>query len=159
MPVALTNIGPKTYFSKQDIAPVSIPHAAHRVPAPVFGSIFSSSTVFVYFCIRERSSQVSPSGTTLTHSEQRKRKGYLCTSGFATSSSLNVLTLSSSEAMDNLFGMVERTDAEKAVLGYEDDKKAEETASHVENATSVGARGRERTNEVAVMGTISERQT
>lgn len=58
------------------------------------------------------------------------------------------------EAMDQLFGVAEMTDAEKAVLGYGEGKPAVAHLEHAGYAEAVGKSGR--TNTVTVMDPVSE---
>jgi len=122
MPVALRTITTRTYF--------------------IFGTIFLSSTIFVYFFIPE--TKVRPPSA--AHSSRQISTLIL------SPPSVQGLPL---EAMDNLFGGIERTDAEAAILGVNELKhKNEGTSEFVEHAEhDSGAIAR-----TGTLATISERK-
>jgi len=112
MPIALTNLGARTYF--------------------IFGSIFGSASIFVYFLIPE---------TTVSFIPLR----LLCF--VASRSDFSLLVAFSQglplEAMDQLFGGIQRTDAETAVLDYSGMEKTKNDgeSQHIENLGIKGEGG------------------
>jgi hypothetical protein len=110
----------------------------------VFGSIFFTATAFVFFFIPEvghydKGAVDHFTYTPHLHSWAKQTKG---------------LPL---EAMDHLFGVAELTDAEKAVMGYGEEKPTVLT-DHIEyrGTTSNQTARPEGMKEVDVMGTIQE---